>query len=52
MAVRKTFEFKGQMINYYNKLKNDNGKNSVVKFEYINCGSDGKGGFYVEYKRK
>ncbi len=51
MTVRKTFEFKGQMINYYNKLKNDNGKNGVIKFEYIIYGTNAKDGYYVEYKR-
>lgn len=41
------FEYKGQMINYYNKLRKENEK-GTIKFSHI-CGGCDKDGYYVEY---
>lgn len=39
----KTFEFKGQMINYYNKVKNN------PKIAFACCGFFVKTGYTVQY---
>lgn len=44
MTRTKTFEYKGQMINYYNKVR----KNDKVTF--CVCGLDAEKGYYVSYR--
>lgn len=46
--IRKTFEFKGQQVNYYNKLAND----TRSHFSHLTMYTDAKTGEYVvEYIR-
>lgn len=44
--IIKTFEHKGQMINYYNKIKD------ISKFEFVCCGLYFGKGWCVEYMYK
>ena len=49
--IEKRFDYKGQMINYYNKLCAENGKNGKIKFEFVTGGRD-KDGYFVQYQYK
>ena len=42
-VYKKHFEYKGQMINYWNKLKNNS------KIAWATCGLDAKEGYILEY---
>lgn len=39
----KTFTYKGQMINYYNKVRQNN------KIDFCVCGLSAEKGYYVSY---
>lgn len=40
----KHFQYKGQMINYYNKMREN-----IEKYEFISCGLNIDEGYIVEY---